>query len=419
MIDTRLEQLKTIQPSELERPQTYQRIAALVDDYVIGNRVGDARQLKILLEDLVTQLKMNPGSELYEKYQLLLTKLTWVAVPFASENETEDLFRKHLLLASQDEIDFNQKAVGFMQFVFGDNQAVQARRNLVLGALKQNDELIGGKPIKIEGEIEPQKPAIKNWLRDYDQISRLEQRRERLSLLEYTNTNQNIRILSATEKEILRQVFGLYDLVRFMVQSPTVIETGHTLPTELTSPVEEISETIPAPVTEVANMDFVLQQEVLAAYRGDTEQQQAVVKELKKLESKSKGDMAWLHQEFFTAVQKQNMVRTVALLRLLAEKGDLENFMVTDEKLGKFLAATWEKQYGAATAQEFQANPAQPKFLSLFLQYILQQRLGMSENDAARVGLQIGNIFVNAGKKGYNKIAYFDVTTKVFQWFEE
>ena len=134
---------------------------------------------------------------------------------------------------------------------------------------------------------------------------------------------------------------------------------------------------------------------------------------------RTRGDLAKLRQEFFAAVQKKNVNRTIACLRLLTEKNDLENFLRQDEKLRQFLLVTWEKQYGADFAAQFRQNPTQIKFVRLFLRYILEERLTMPASEAARVGLQLANIFVKAGKKSYNKMAYFDVVSKEFRWFEE
>ncbi len=158
--------------------------------------------------------------------------------------------------------------------------------------------------------------------------------------------------------------------------------------------------------------------EVMVAYRGDPGQLRAITKETDKLTNKFGSDSAKLRQEFFLAVQKKNIARTIAILRLLVQFKDLENFMKEDERLGKFLAATWAKQYGQDFSQGFVKNPAQLKYVRAFLRYVLEQRLGMSANDAARVGLQIANIFVSSGKTGYNKMAYFDVADKNFKWFE-
>ena len=125
-----------------------------------------------------------------------------------------------------------------------------------------------------------------------------------------------------------------------------------------------------------------------------------------------------MRAEFFKTVQKKDVNRTIALLRILAQINDLENFLGEDQKLNQFLGAIWEKQYGEDFSAQFRKNPVQLKFVRQFLRYVLESRLGLESSDAARIGLQIGNIFVGLGKKSYNKMAYFDVGKKEFIWFD-
>jgi len=160
-----------------------------------------------------------------------------------------------------------------------------------------------------------------------------------------------------------------------------------------------------------------VEQEILDAYRGDTKMEKRIAKEEAKMAKKFKDDVGRLRQEFFAAVQKKKVEKTVAILRLMTRQDDIAKFIQEDTKLNKFLSAIWEKQYGAELAEEFKQKPDDLKFIRLFLQYVLQDRLGLSRSDAARIGLQLSNLFVSLGKKEYNKMAYFDIKNKIFDWF--
>lgn len=428
MIDARLTKVKELQASDLSQGDTARFISNLADEYVYSYMIGEARQLRMILTDLMRSAGLPEGTELYRQYEIALLKLSWMAVPLLTEKETEELFRKHLSIVLKLE-DFNvaEKAAGFMQFMFGDNVAVQQRRNALLLALKDNEELIGSQKIVSDDGVE-YNPMIKHWLKFYDQSSRIEKRLERLPLLEFMSANKNVSRLSDEEQLLLRQVLVLYDTIRFLVKDPTVSGTGHQLPGErIPAPqdffgdneaasdvltVENTAEVTSAIKTEPTK------NEVLEAYQGDKKTVQAITKEQQKLEAKFGTDTPRLRAEFFAAVQKKNSVRTIALVRVLAQQGDLTAFMQSDEKLHPFLRAIWEKRYGTEFAQQFDQAADAPEFLKLFLRYILEERLEMPENEAARVGLQIGNIFVSNGKKSYNKMVYFDVASKTFHWFE-
>lgn len=169
---------------------------------------------------------------------------------------------------------------------------------------------------------------------------------------------------------------------------------------------------------EVSTGQSAVEAEVLAAYQGDKKLQKAIAKEIKKLDKKFGSDKEGLRTEFFQTTQKGNINRTVGALMLMTQNDDLLDFISEDPKLNKFLTAIWEKQYGADLVADFKINPTDVKYVKMFLQYVLEQRLHIDEDDAARVGLQIGNAFAGLGKKSYNKMAYFDVVSKEFHWFE-
>ena len=257
-------------------------------------------------------------------------------------------------------------------------------------------------------------PAIKHWLRDYDQSSDIRQRSKRLSLIEYINTNNNVRQLSAEQKETLRRVLQVYDFIRFLNQLESVSETGHKIPAEKVTVLDRGLAS--ASVEDESSKE---QQEIFQAYQGNEKQAKEISREQAKLAKKISGKVDQLPAIFYQAVQTKNVAVTIAVLLLMAETDTLGSFLKTDEKLRQFLSLTWEKQYGKATAEAFNRNPNQPKFVRLFLQYVLQQRLGLDGSEAARLGLHVGSAFVRTGKKGYNTLAYFDVKSKQFRWFED
>lgn len=423
MIDTRIDKVKSLTASDLGQRETATFISQLADEYMNSYMVGEARHLRALLNTLMKDANLQEGTEIYEMYDEALIKLSWMAVPMLSEKETEELFAKHILpVIDIEDFDLSEKAIGFMQYVFGDDSAAQKRRNALLAALKENEEQIGTQNIEDAGES--MKPTIQNWLKLYDQSTRLEQRLERLPLLEFISSNRFASSLSEEDQLRLRQVLTIYDTIRFLIKNPDVAGTGHAIPRgSIEAPATEIPEAKPvvqdvAPAEGTAAASPQVNQEVLQAYQGDPKQIKAIAKEQEKIQNKFGSDSGRLRAEFFAAVQKQNANRAIALIRILAQQGDLEDFMQTDEKLHPFLRGIWEKRYGADMAKQFDENASTPEFVKLFLKYILQERLGMAESDAARIGLQIGNIFVSNGKKSYNKMAYFDVATKAFHWFE-
>ncbi|MFA6215873.1 MAG: hypothetical protein WC768_04875 [Patescibacteria group bacterium] len=318
----------------------------------------------------------------------------------------------------------------------------------LLRRLRANKELISDKSIILDGK--PQLASISNVLTDYlsshgDSIP------SNIEFAEYFMQSKTFKEFTLSEKEKVKKLLKVFDLlskssynpvgfenvILFIDKDGTLKTLDHgiimsalgektvkfhkrssaiTLPEEISLPQEK--EDLSKFITTQTEVKSNVEQEVLAAYQGDPRQLKAVASEQEKVTKKFGNDKAKLRVEFFTAVQNKNIVRTIAILRILAGLADLENFIKEDEKLNKFLAVTWAKRYGDEFVAEFAKNPAQIQFIRLFLRYVLEERLGLSASDAARVGLQIANIFVSLGKIDYNKMAYFDVGKKSFEWFE-
>ena len=57
-----------------------------------------------------------------------------------------------------------------------------------------------------------------------------------------------------------------------------------------------------------------------------------------------------------------------------------------------------------------------PTFMTIFLQWVLQERGKLSENDAAQIGARIANMLKKRGNEKYSRIAYLDAKTQQFKW---
>ncbi|MFA5021867.1 MAG: hypothetical protein WC508_02215 [Patescibacteria group bacterium] len=418
MFDPRLEKIHTIKAEDLANLDVFTQINSAANEYINGFYVGESLELWLVLSQLLKgKILSDMPVELADKYKSILLKLAWTCISVLPQGEAEELFKSQLLLGLSLEIDLINGVKGFTEYPYGEETGQEKKRKLVLASLKDNEEQFGNRNLKIEGVTGDFKPLIKNWLKDYDQSTETEKRKGRLSFLEYINTSKNVRQLDNSQKDILKQILEVYDFLRFTVTAPEVPLTGHQLPSQQIG-ISSATPFLPTESLALEKVESSAQQDIIKAYQGDPKAQSAIAKAEEKLVKLVKEDKGRLRAEFFAAVQKKDVNMTIAAFRLLAQKDDISNFLQEDVKLNKFLTSVWVKQYGADFVKEFNQNPGELKFVRLFLRYVLQDRLGLAQNDAARVGLQIGNILVNLGKKGYNKMAYFDIKKKQFEWLE-
>ncbi|MDX9892785.1 MAG: hypothetical protein RB292_00010 [Patescibacteria group bacterium] len=429
--------------------ETVQRLEAETTEAVKFNEVEYARNFirrtwKQLREDKDWQ---RADLNLRQRFERLYYLNSILFIPALGEQELLALCQNGIgwyFKEMMDNHDLAEKIKAHLVAVYqADRDSVKEK---IRKALLENDEIITAG--RIERNDKRHRASIKEWLIDYTSVVGTG-KADSLRFNEYFTSNKNFVKLAVGDKQKVRSLIELYeklklssmepegmeetiDLVvdgkwfvfdhgRFeeigLVGSPYQGQTPSILPVEPSKFLPDESEPSVA-LPKTTPVASGVEQEVLLAYQGDLDQQRLINKEIEKLNKKFGNNPAVLRSEFFKAVQKKDVVKTISLLRVLAQLGDLENFLAMDEKLNKFLKVVWAKQFGPELAAKFENHPAQVEFVRLFLRYVLEQRLNMSEAQAARIGQQIGNIFVSLGKKSYNKMAYFDVKAKEFKWFE-
>jgi len=395
-------------------------------------------------------------ADYYQQYEKILVLAQFVALSFYPEKTIIELIENNLAdaLAKEDLI-VADKIKAKLVAIFDPPDRDTFKREIREAILRNNQHLTANDIIFEDKRVEP---TISSWVKDYNRVVGAEVANP-INRLDYLTNNQNTKNLSPEDRKKVENLLNLYEYLKISSNSvegveeaiPYYINGQHYVLTGgrfepvkedkyLKSVIEnkpleaveqeiasEEKEEIPTSVSELELEDAepqkvtvqpAIEKEVLAAYQGDQKQNQAVAKEEAKISKSFGADLMKIRQEFFLAVQNKNINRTIAVLNILAKQNDLENFVKTDAKLSQFLAAIWEKRYGPEFANEFKQKPIQLKFIRLFLRYVLEERLELPVSSAARVGLQLGNIFVSLGKKDYNKMAYFDVGNKNFEWFE-
>ncbi|MFA6255470.1 MAG: hypothetical protein WC675_05635 [Patescibacteria group bacterium] len=429
-------------------------------DLIVQNSAEQAYYLAIFLDYFLKQRKNfeKDYPQLYRDYQTIISKAKWVCLPLLSLQEVIGLFEENLAEALLDpDIVVWEKLRAFLVAHILLDERDNIKRELRATLLRNNQILTQG---DIIAENQSHSGTISNWLRDYNQklgAAKLESKN--IELYQYITNDSNIKKLNPEERRCLISLFTLYERLKasssevagyegslgisdegegkFAIISDGEVVSLDKRSEKMIEQAQDIidvalgkkpasilkkSKVVESPIQSVDNeppKQTLIEKEILAAYQGDQKQQQAIAKEEAKITKSFGTDLMKIRQEFFLAVQNKNVSRTIATLNILTKQNDLENFVKTDTKLSQFLTAIWEKRYGKEFTAEFKQKPGQLKFVRLFLRYVLEERLGLSVSEAARVGLQLGNIFVSLGQKDYNKMAYFDVEAKAFNWFED
>ena len=123
-----------------------------------------------------------------------------------------------------------------------------------------------------------------------------------------------------------------------------------------------------------------------------------------------------IKNEFYAAINAGDKIKTVGILRLLAEQGKLRDFFQNDKRFIDFFSGYLERHYGEKEKQKFLRDPANKKYLVGFLRFILEKRLEFSKEESAMIGVGIGALCRQAGEEEYVDIAFGDESRNSFSW---
>jgi len=308
--------------------------------------------------------------------------------------------------------------------------------------------------------------TVGNWLRDY--LRNLGTGKiEKVKQAEYLTNSENTKNLTPQDRERITKLFDLYEFLKLSAVTPEgVVEDilfidrdgKHKILEgiqikELDSlinsyfgritPRREVIEerekerrraeilrqikAAPKPKREVPK----LKEEIIKIYQGDPKEQEEILKEerilkekIEKLEPEKREKE--LEKILESSLDQRNKIRTIALLQILAERQAFDKLLTESSlrfipgkrgALNQFLEFLKQKEEERPGLLEgFRLEPTAPHYLSLFLQFLLREKLGLDENDSGRVGMQLVNTFKKNGVEKYSQLVYFDVKEEKFKW---
>ncbi len=410
-------------------PKIQEKIKNSVKVILMDNDSDMAVKLRNQIKFLVDSDKNNKlAVDLREEYNIIINMLLLPSLIFLNNDQITIIFRDYLIKLIKSDADILWPVENYIDY-YQDTSKTFDFVNLATRSMGQNREKIGNVKINLEAEDKKVDPTVGNWLKHYNSFLYENKVKGILKEADFFQNDRFIKSLSDEDVNLLKKVIRLYNFLKFPGQfSQYLVKSKKTLPlkdnniffpeSDEKMEKEESRENILELEKNKKSMASG-EKEILAAYQGNLKQQKAIAKIETKLKKKFADDLNKYRSDFFTSVQSKDIDRSIAILRLLSKANDLEKFLKEDEKLNKFLVSVWEKRYGKEFVADFSKNPGAVKFIRLFLRYVLEERLGMVTSDAARIGMQIGNIFIELGHKDFNQLAYFDMKSKQFGWFEE
>ena len=123
-----------------------------------------------------------------------------------------------------------------------------------------------------------------------------------------------------------------------------------------------------------------------------------------------------IKDEFYSAINAGDKIKTVGILRTICAQGKLKDFFKNDERYKDFFSGYLVRHKGEKERDEFLQNPQQAKYIIEFLKFILTKRLDFSLEESAMIGVGLAVLCNKAGEKEFSEMAFGDEDTNKFVW---
>lgn len=198
--------------ADLQKPENFELLESLVNDFALAPMVGDAFQLHLALEEVFVKqgstLKQR-NSTLYNKYQDLLRRLKILSLPDQKLEDIEHLLKHDLNYIFKSKIPILSLLTGFLRW---DRASFWYSVAGFIKFLKENEEKLGSEEQQFSiGKAKP--PTIGDWINDYIIFTEgRPSKMDELSQTSYFTTSDNVKKLNKEEKLVLKRVIKLFKI---------------------------------------------------------------------------------------------------------------------------------------------------------------------------------------------------------------
>ncbi len=414
MIDYELEKIKKISISDLENNDTFKKIDELADEYHRYFYIGEAGELWLFLNKLISDADIeDSNSYIFKTYQPILDKLAWVYFGFLGKSDLKKLFENKLLLGVDLEINF----INEIKILFMLNVASWINlKNILIDSLKNNLEHLGENILTIGDKEETS--IIKNWLIDYDEFIDIKKSGENIDLVNYLNTNDNVKKLNKQDRNILVKILEVYNYLRFGLSAQSEVKENNLSrepvklpgkePTKKVFQASEIAEDIKPKEKQASAIEKLLKD--YQKFEADLSKIGFLRKEFEKYNK----EIDKLSQRFKTSKKGE----ALAVLIFICQNKLLNLFFLDNQDLLSEFKKYLSQKFSSDLINNIIENSTKAETVSLYLQFLLNEKLKLSAKDSGLMGMHLANIFKKNAQKSYFPIVYGDTNLEQFVWRE-
>lgn len=292
-------------------------------------------------------------------------------------------------------------------------------RRGVEDVLYKNNEQITDKNIKLEsGEVSA---TASNWIKDYIEKNTVE-KFDDIAFSSYILDSENTKNLIEDERKIVKRLLQFYLNIKFYSQIFVGVEREKwaVFPIEIQEETKKKKVFIPESVKEqiqkipekkVSQMDVLLNsyKNFELAFKNLETQ---VVKDLKLKKSTD------LDEEFLNFINTNKGREAMVVLSYVCGNNLINIFFKDNKILQQEFKKFLDARFSEDVANNVMATFGTATSISLFLQFLLIEKLRLIPKDVGLFGMYLANVFKKSKQEKYFPIVYGDVNSGMFVFRE-
>ncbi|MBU1075377.1 hypothetical protein KJ705_04825 [Patescibacteria group bacterium] len=408
-----LEEIRKLDVRDIRRVETFDRLFVTFLDPEFFCEMGDSVEIINTLTPIVGELETD-FPDLHKKYQDLLLYGEIITIPVRTSDQVQALLESSLVRAIEWKIDVRKVLNTYFVFHKFPFDLLGDDRVKLLKGIQNNKERIGNKQLETE-RGNKRDPLVENWIRDFISFFDRPGLKNPLDEINYMSHSKKVAGLDPKEKEILKEVIRIYDYANF----PTplnVTPTDHVMFEEPNQEEPVLTKSVPMPVP--AKDPEVQRTKLIEEFLGSEEDRDRIHKEETNLEQVSNEGLRPVIEIFVEAVHQKDKYKAIAALRVAAEKGDLLVELKNNQRVSTLAKEILQDKYKPETMADFQRNGFTASYLSVFLQHVFKEKMGLDDAESARFGVQLENILAEKGHAEVQGMVYGDLASGKYAWQE-
>lgn len=402
-----------------------------------------SKRLQELLEipELISSLSL----ENQKKYEEMVLQAKFISLYKLEDNELLDLFNNHFNIIFK--ISFYNLIDKIEHFLIVNKYFLEERdefKEKIRKSLLDNKIKITTDEIKINEQ--KVLPTIANWLKDFRNEFTENGFEDPVKINEYLINNNNINKLSKKDKKRIELLLSLYSRLKLSSQDPQGMEENLFIEDKdgnIGTLRKGNFEKIPQSVIDLYNQvkdigaqpagksnqqkvftpskteeDIKLKEKQTPAIEKLLADYQKFEADLSKIDflraefEKYNKDVDKLSQRFKTSKKGE----AIAVLIFICQNKLLNLFFLDNQDLLLEFKKYLSQKFSPDLVENIVKNSTQAEMVSLYLQFLLNEKLKLYSKDSGLIGMHLANIFKKNGQKSYFPIVYGDTNLEQFVW---